>query len=164
MLSDGSPVGIAFYESPATRVDLIESIRIVAEVDVTETTNVEDAFVRKDELLVLSPENEVDAVRTLDGRREALRDRTAPVVLLLLRGGDAESALRNSPSLASWVRNAEYDPRPAALDLESEARRFHEATSMTPREWLEHWRAGRIDDTLEANLLYQRALLHGDER
>src|SRR5205823_273993 len=101
------------------------------------------------------------AVLALDGRREALLDRTAPAILFLLKGGSGEHELRKAFGLASWLQGREFDPEPEELDVERERERFAEIAGRSPDDWLQAWRRGEIADTLENSFLYQRALVIG---
>ncbi len=164
LLHQNSPVCLVLYSSVGTLDDTIETVRLVAPTSwrPTRTTNVEDAFKKQDEPLLLTPDDEVSAILTLDGRREALVERSEPVVVFLLKGGSGEQSLRRAPNLASWLRDGIFDPEPAEIDVEQEQRRFVEVTGRSPRQWLDVWQRGEIPDTLDNNVLYQRALLLGE--
>jgi hypothetical protein len=163
ILNDQSPVAVVFYSSHAAREDLLDLARLMApsERPIRQTDNVDDAFRELDTILLLTPADEQAAVLTLDGRRDALRDRTAPVVLFLLRGGSADERLRTEAAgLESWLRGMEYDPeRLTPLDLTSERTQFEQQTGQAPEAWLSAWRRGDIEDTLDNNLLAHRATL-----
>lgn len=165
LLHQKSPVGLVLYSSIGTLNDTIETVQLVAPSSwqPTRTTDVEDAFRKQDEPLLLTPDDEVAAIMTLDGRREALVDRTEPVILFILKGGGAEQALRWAPNLAGWLRDAVFDPEPAEIDLEQEQLRFAEETGRSPQQWLDAWRRGEIADTLDNNIIYQRAMLLGED-
>jgi hypothetical protein len=158
-----SPVAVVFYQSPSAREESLELAVLLAppEKQQRRTVSVEDAFHNEDTLLFLTPEDEQGAVLALDGRRDALRNRTAPVVLFLMSGGDAEKRLRSDAAgLESWLRGMEYDPeRRAHLDVEGERARFKKKTGLSPEEWLARWREGSIADTTESNFLSHHAAL-----
>jgi hypothetical protein len=61
-----------------------------------ETVAINDVFQpeSKDEVLLITPADEVEAVRTLEGRREALLKREAPAILFLMQDGSAEHVLK----------------------------------------------------------------------
>jgi len=164
LLHQNSPVCLVLYSSIGTLDDTIETVRLVAPSlwRPTRTTDVEDAFRKQDEPLLLTPDDEVAAIMTLDGRREALIERAAPVIMFLLKGGSGEQALRRAPNLAGWLRDAIFDPEPGELDVEQEQCRFAEVTGRSPRQWLDAWQRGDIPDTLDNNVIYQRALLLGE--
>jgi hypothetical protein len=157
-------VCLVLYANVGTLEDTIETVRLVAPItwQPTRTTDVEDAFRKPDEPLLLTPVDEVEAIMTLDGRREALIDRTAPVVLFVLKGGSGEQALHGAPNLAGWLRDGTFDPEPAEIDVAEEQTRFAKIAGSSPRQWLEAWQRGEIPDTLDNNVLYQRALLLGE--
>ncbi|MEP7122076.1 MAG: hypothetical protein ABJE95_14250 [Byssovorax sp.] len=163
ILSEDTPVAVVFYQSPSAREEILELATILApaERQYRRTANVHDAFSEEDMILFLTPEDEQRAVLTLDGRREALRNRTAPVVLFLMSGGDGEKRLRNDAAgLESWLRGMEYDPeRLAPIDVEAERARFAEKTGLLPEDWLIRWRGGSIADTTENNFLSHHAAL-----
>ena len=158
-----SPVAVIFYQSPSAREELLELATILAppERQHRRSLNVEDAFSDEETILFLTPEDEQDAVLALDGRREALRNRTAPVVLFLMSGGDGEKRLReDAAGLESWLRGMVYDPeRRASFDIEGERARFEEKTGLSPEAWLIGWRGGSIADTTENNFLSHHAAL-----
>jgi hypothetical protein len=158
-----SPLSLVLYSSPAALNEVLETVRLVApeEWKLIRTSDVEDAFVKPDVPLLLTPDNEAAAVLTLDGRREALLSRTAPAILFLLKDGSGEQQLRRAPGLASWLQGREFDPEPAQIDVEQERTRFTEIAGRSADEWLEAWGRGEIPDTLENSFLYQRALLLG---
>jgi hypothetical protein len=152
---------VVFYYSPTARSDGIETVRLVAPEawHLVETDAVEDAFQKPDTPLLLLPDDEAAAVATLDGRREALQDRTKPAILFLLKGGSGERTLRDAAGLASWLRGKEFDPEPPELDVNAERLRFKTLAGRPVEAWLEAWRRGEIPDTLDNNLLCQQALL-----
>lgn len=163
ILRKESPVAVVFYQSPSAREELLELAAILGppERQQRRSVNVEDAFRDEETLLFLTPEDEQGAVLALDGRREMLRNRTAPVVLFLMSGGDGEKRLRgDAAGLESWLRGMEYDPeRRASFDIEGERARFKEKTGLSPEAWLVGWRGGSIADTTENNFLSHHAAL-----
>ena len=163
ILREESPIAVIFYRSPSAREEILEMAAILAppERQQRRSVNVEDAFCDGETLLFLTPEDEQSAVLLLDGRREALRKRTVPVVLFLISGGDGETRLReDAAGLENWLRGMEYDPeRLAPLDVEGERARFEEKTGLSPEQWLVGWRGGAIADTTENNFLSHHAAL-----
>lgn len=161
-LQSGRPLFIVYYEEPGARERLIEEVKLLAppEAAVRQTTSVEEAFTAEPAVLLLTPENERAAVELLEGGRELLRNRTLPVVLFLLRGGEAQRTLAELPALSSWVSGVQIDPeRVGGLDVEAERARFQEGAGCTPEEWLADYREGRIPDTLESMLRLHHALV-----
>jgi hypothetical protein len=163
-LREGAPLCLVLYPNLGALDDLIETVRLVAPEhwELSRTADVEDAFHKGNAPLLLTPDNEAAAVRTLDGRREALVDREAPVILFLLKNGSGEQELKMAPGLASWLRESIYDPEPEEIDVEQERAQFEKIAGCSSRQWLEAWRRGEISDTLENSFLYQRALLLED--
>ncbi|MCC6554265.1 MAG: hypothetical protein IT372_14885 [Polyangiaceae bacterium] len=129
------------------------------EWDIDRADDVEDAFRDPEIPLLLTTEDEAGAVEVLNGRRDQLEERSAPVILFLLKGGSGARALREAEGLESWVRGQQYDPESAEIDVDQERNDFKAATCLPPEEWLAAWRHGRIPDTLKNNFAYQRALL-----
>jgi hypothetical protein len=129
------PLSLILYSSPAALEDVLETVRLIAPggLNLARTRDVEDAFTKPDVPLLLTPDHEANAVATLDGRREALLDRTAPAILFLLKDGSGEQELRRSFGLASWLQGREFDPEPAQLDLERERERLRSRTYTTWR-------------------------------
>ena len=161
ILQEGTPLGLVLYPDLGALGDVIETVQLVAPESLRfiYTRDVEDAFTRLASPLLLTPDDEVATVRTLDGRREALLSREAPVILFLLKGGEGERALRHAPGLASWLQGRAFDPEPAVVELERERAAFEGLAGRTPRAFLAAWNQGELPDTLTNNLLYQRALL-----
>lgn len=161
LLDEGDPICLVLYPSFGALEETIETVRLLAPSTWTlaRTADVEDAFRNLDVPLLLTPSDEVAAVRRLDGKRDALVERTAPVVLFVLKGGAAEHALAEAPGLASWLRGRVFDPEPEEIDVEQELRKFEQEAGRPPRDWLDAWYRGEIGDTLENNLRYQTALL-----
>ena len=164
VLHEGSPISCVYYADLVGREDTAELLEAFAQDShvVRRTARVDDAFdeaCAKTALLLL-PDDERDAVLELDGRREALAERQAPVVLFLLRDGQGARALAEAPGLAGWLRGRDVDPeRLDAMDLEAESASFEKDTGRTAAAWLSAWRAGELTDTLGNNLTLQRALL-----
>jgi hypothetical protein len=157
-------VGVVFYRDDESRENLVELARLLAPEHrpLRQTTAVEDSFeaTSKDTVLILTPVDEVEAVRTLEGRREALLDRSAPVVLFLMQGGSAETFLnQEAPGLTSFLRGLMYDPEPPINEVDLEERRvgFKEKYGRSPEEWFQAWRRDELDDTAENNLTAHEA-------
>ena len=119
--------------------------------------NVVDALAASlDELVMLSPCDEVAAVEELDGCHERFLDRTVPLVLLLQHGGAGDHALGRCISLMGWLRGNIVDPDDMPpFDATAERIEFFAATGQTPESWLKDHRSGRQTDTA----LIWRALL-----
>jgi hypothetical protein len=159
-LQSQTPVVIVLYEDAGLREELIADMKALAPAGATfrQSSDVEDAFREPGSLLFLIPRDERQAIFSLDGRRDALLERQAPVVLLLVRDGDGMRSLTEAPGLASWVQGSEVDPHHLEqIDLHRERKLFKEKTGRWPEEWLEAYRSGRIPDTLENGLWATRA-------
>jgi hypothetical protein len=163
ILQGDGPVGVVFYSSPSDRESLIELCHLLAPTNrpIERTKAVEAAFQDLDALLLITPDDEHRAVLMLDGRREALRDRTAPALLFLLRDGDGERELRASAAaLESWLRGNEYDTdNPGRIDRDARLKDFEAEAGCSPVEFLAAWRHGEIQDTAQNNVLAHRAAL-----
>jgi hypothetical protein len=159
-----APLSLVLYSSPAALEEVIETVRLVAPeaLKLVRTRDVEDVFTKPGVSLLLTPDDELASVVTLDGRREALVDRTATAILFLLKDGSGERELRRAFGLASWLQGREFDPEPAQLHVEEERARFARDTGRSPDAWLAAHGRGEIPDTLENSFLYQRALLLGE--
>jgi hypothetical protein len=118
ILRDGSPLVVVYYPSRGERDDAVDEVRLLAPdaVTVTRENHIDAAFAHPDAIVLLVVDDEEGAVRRLDLDRDRLLRRTAPAVLFLLSGGDAERSLMRHPSLASWLRGREYDPDRAEPD------------------------------------------------
>jgi hypothetical protein len=163
LLHGDGPVCVVFYSNLPDRESLLELCELMAppERRIERTADVETAFSNLDTLLLLTPENEHSAVLTLDGRREALRDRTAPILLFLIRGGSGERELRTSAAaLENWLRGNEYDPdRSGRIDIDARRTEFESEAGCSPAAFLAAWRRGEIQDTAQNNVLAHRAAL-----
>jgi len=105
----------------------------------------------------MDPEDEAAAVSFLDRNRDHFDEVTARFLLLLLRGGAGERALKDAPSLASFAREASFEV--AARPRREDARAaFVNRNGMVPEEWLRQWRAGALPDTLDNNYALSEAL------
>jgi hypothetical protein len=161
LLQSNRPLVILFYDEPLARERLMAEIEVLAPdaVPIRRSSSLQDAFSSEPGLLLLTPQNEREAVELLEGGRELLRERPHPVVLFLLRGGAAQEALAELPGLSSWVNGVQIDAeRAGEVDVEEERSRFQEEVGRSPEEWLADYRAGRIPDTQDNFLRSHRAL------
>jgi hypothetical protein len=167
MLAGPDPIGVVFYRDDETRGDLLELCGLLAPVGIPlrRTAAISDAFTEADKgtLLLVVLENpiaEMDAIRTLEGRREKLLDREAPALVFLMQGGSAEDILnRDAPAISSFLRGLTYDPEPPP-NLEDLAERrvsFEKEHGRTPDEWLASFRRDEIEDNAENNLTAHEA-------
>lgn len=160
----GDGIAVIYYPDLGLRDWLVAEVETIANVEpVARVDSVEAALARPDALVLLLPQDEQAAVGELDGARDRLLEprRAFPVVLFLLREGNGAKALREAPSLASWIRGSDPDPeRLAEIDEETERRAFREETGTTPEEWLKTWRAGELRrDARGFSLTYRASLL-----
>jgi hypothetical protein len=164
LLAGRDPIGVVFYRDDESREDLLDLCEMLAPTDrqLVFADAVDDAFRREnnDVVLLITPIDEAEAVRTLEGRREELLDREAPAILFLMQDGSAERVLnRDAPALSSFLRGLTYDPEPPVNEREIDERRarFTEAHGRTPDEWLQAWEHDEIEDTANNNLTAQEA-------
>lgn len=124
---------------------------------------VEAALAEPSRLVLLVPENEREVVLELDASRDRLLEaqRSQPVVLFLIRGGDGQRALAaEAMSLASWVGGSDADPEALAqVDPNAEREAFQRDVGATPEQWLEGWRGGSRPHTSENFRTAYRAML-----
>lgn len=164
LLRSGRPIACVLYEDWAAREQLIELSYLVApsNYEVHRTESVADV-VREDlrgTLLLLVPDNEIEAVRNLDAHREAIEQRAAPLVIFLLRRGPGLQELSARRKLESLLGDQELDPEDLdTFEMELERQRFCDLVAQTPEEWLSDWRAGKKADSPENNLRFHQALL-----
>lgn len=162
LLRGGDPVAVVFYRDEDAREDLLGLCQVLAGKEIRRTDVVDDVFLPQNAsvLLALTPVDEREAVRVLDGRREQLLVRSAPAVLFVLQGGSAEAALNSeAPALSNFLRGLTYDPTPPPDDIELATSReaFHLRHGRTPEEWLASWQEGELADTEENNFIAHEA-------
>lgn len=160
----GDNIVVVYYPDLGVRDWLVDEVESIAGADASvRTESVRDAHQHPEALVLLRPSNERAVVEELDGMRDQFLEpkRAHPVVLFLLRDGDGARALREAPSLASWVRGSDPDPeRLAEVDVEAERRAFEQEAGTTPEEWLARWRANEIPmETRTVVLSYRASLL-----
>lgn len=163
-LHGGQPLVVLLYEHPQHRADLLEQLPLLLDQDVAwrQTSEVSDLFDHPEEVVLLCPDDEAAALRALSGQRELLVDRTQPVVLFLLRGGSAQSHLADTDmaGLSSWLQGSIVDIHALETpDVVTGEQDFIALAGQAPADWLRAWREGRLDDTLDNQLLYHRAAL-----
>lgn len=160
LLEWGEPLGIAFYPEHTAKADLIARMRALAPPrSVHEVRRGEDAlpFVDDDALVLVEPDDEQAAVSFFNSNRDHFEDVRARVLILLLRGGEGERALKGAVALASFARDASFEV--AARPLRENGRlAFAERHGADPDQWLGQWRDGRLPDTLENNYTLGEAL------
>ncbi|MEO5726012.1 MAG: hypothetical protein ABI134_15380 [Byssovorax sp.] len=164
LLRTGKPLACVLYEDFAAREALVELSYLIApnEFELRRTEELEESLDpgQRNAVVLFVPHNEIEAIRGLDARRAQLAQRTAPMVLFLLRRGSGVQELAVRRGLAALLRDQEVDPDEidrAAIDLERA--RFCSELRQTPEEWLEAWRAGQKADTPANNLVLHQALL-----
>lgn len=160
LLEWDEPLGIAFYPDHAAKADLIARMRALAEPrEVYEIRRGEDALplVDHDALILVDPESEEAAVSFFERNRDHFDDARARLLILLLRGGAGERALKDAPALASFAREASFEvaPRPRREEVRVAFERRH---GVEPEGWLRRWREGALPDTLENNYTLGEAL------
>lgn len=125
--------------------------------------DVESALAEPSRLVLLVPPNEREIVLDLDASRDRLLEaqRTQPIVLFLIRGGDGQRALgAEAMSLASWIGGSDADPDALAqVDLTAEREEFQRELGMTPEAWLDLWRGDSLPRTAENFRTSYRAML-----
>jgi len=140
----------------------VESI-VAADTAPIHVQDLEAALVEPSRLALLVPKDEREAVLDLDANRERLIEtqRTQPIVLFLLRGGDGQRLLAAQPvSLASWIEGSDADPDELAqVDPRAEREAFQRDLGATPEGWLEGWREGSVPRTSENFRTAYRAML-----
>jgi hypothetical protein len=159
-LRSGNPIIVVLYEDAGLREELMSEMEALLPIGckVLRSSDMAEAFRTPDTFLFLTPPDERQALLALDGRRDALLDRRAPIILLLLRDGDGVRSLSEVPGLASWLQGNEIDPyRLQQIDWKQEREAFERQTGLSPEGWLAAYRAGRLPDTLENGLLATQA-------
>jgi hypothetical protein len=107
--------------------------------DPVRTHDVDEALTESSRLVLLVPANEREAVFDLDAGRSRLDVRSQPIVLFLLRYGDAHRALL---SLGSWIGDVAADPDAVAeIDVSATRATFERDVGQTPEVWLAAWRS-----------------------
>lgn len=160
LFEHGAPISIAVYNDLASRDELMERLEALASpMPTRRVRSGEEAlgFVGEEALVLVDPRDPPETVAFFDRWRDHVLEAKARFVLLLLRGGSGEDALRDAPSLASFARDAifEVGGGPTLADLE---RAFEERHGKTYRDWLAAWRSGSVPDTMENNHILSEAL------
>lgn len=163
-LHGGQPLVVLLYEHSQHCADLLAQLPLLLDegVPCRQTAQVAEVFAAPNTVILLCPDNEEEALRALSGQRELLVDRSQPVVLFLLRGGSAQQLFSDAAmaGLSSWLQGSILDihaletPNPAAGSDE-----FAALTGQTPADWLRAWLHGALEDSLDNQLLYHRAVL-----
>jgi hypothetical protein len=164
LLRTGKPLACVLYEDFAAREALVELSYLIApnEFELRRTEELDESLdpAQRNAVVLFVPHNEIEAIRGLDAGRAALAQRTAPMVLFLLRRGSGLQELAVRRGLAAMLREQEVDPDEIdRASTEQERARFCAELRQTPEEWLESWRAGQKADTPESNLVLHQALL-----
>lgn len=109
--------------------------------------------------LVIAPVAEQEeSVERLDALRDSLGGRSAPLVLLVPRGGAAMEKLRLSPYLESWVRGRVLDRELLeASDEHAERDAFIEHAGCSPEDFIAAVERGDTEGKYSDNMLLQRA-------
>jgi len=160
LLEWGEPLGIAFYPNYAEKADLVARMKALAQPrQVHEVRRGEEAldFVGCDCLVIVDPEQEEEAVSFFDRCRDHFEAGPAQILLLLLRGGAGERALKDAPALASFARDASFEVS-ARPNMEQARADFGRRHGLNPEDWLGRWRNGDLPDTLENNHVLSEAL------
>lgn len=151
---DRDPGGIAIVWCPLDAgmrdwlVSQVESLAVNRTPTVVHT--VDEALGSPDQLALLVPRDEREAVEDLDASRERIRSeeapRTQPIVLFLFRDGDGQKALAGAASLRSLSGGSDPDPEALAeVDVDEERARFEQRTGTTPELWLAGWHEGTVE-------------------
>lgn len=162
--SQGPLVLVHAYDD-AERDEVKRLFEVVAPTGtlIAETTSLEVALREKDKLVFLISDDEVECLRALDRRRDELEPRARPLVVFIVKGGEASRALGDLPALASFVRGHEIDPREDDRVDASQRADFETRTGLTPAAWLAKYRSGEFSDDADSNALAAEALLYEDE-
>ncbi|MCB9744363.1 MAG: hypothetical protein H6741_22065 [Alphaproteobacteria bacterium] len=158
-----SPIVVVFFADFGLREHVMEELELLADVDweIRRVKTVEEALeAPPSSMVLLIPDDEVQAVQELAGARDNLIDREVPLVLLLLRDREGATALASSISLSSWVRGNAVDPEMLAeVDIESERADFRSAVGMTPEQWLHDHRETGSQNLTDLSRTYRALLL-----
>lgn len=156
-----APIAVVAYTDAQQLQDLLETARGLASTEhvFMRAATVNEALSRNavEAFVVLVPENEVDAIRELELRRDEALERRAPLLVCLLRDGGGFAALAEAFGLASVLRGHTADA--ATVDPERACREFAERHGRAPGDWLAAWARGELPDTLENNIALSEALL-----
>lgn len=160
LFENHAPISIAVYNDLSARDELVERLEALAAPTPTKRAQTgEEALALADEpsLVLVDPRDPPATVAFFDRWRDLFLERQAQFVLLLLRGGSGEDALRDAPSLASFAREASFEvpEGPRLADLEAA---FEHRYGKSYQNWLVEWRSGSLPDTLENNHILSEAL------
>lgn len=162
---DHGGLAVVLYPDFGLRDWIVEEVESLAPSDARtiRVRTVEEALQNPDMLALLVPDDEVEAVRDLDGSRDRALSppRSQPIVLFLLRHGDGiRTMATEAPSMESWASGSNVDPEAlAAVDITAERQSFREETTMSPEEWLVRWRNDEVPRVGANFALAYRAML-----
>jgi hypothetical protein len=164
LLEWDEPLGIAFFSDHATKADLIARLRALADprdVHIVHEAAKALPFANNNALIIIDPQNEKDTVLFFDRNRDHFEGVKARFLILLLRGGSGEQALKDAPALASFARDASFEISSPPHRDDARAT-FQERNDVTPEEWLRRWRSGELPDNQENNYILSDALVLED--
>lgn len=162
---DKGGVAVIWCPDLGLRDWLVGEVESVAAADAhpVRKEDVEAALAEPSRLVLLVPQNEYEVVLELDASRDRVLEaqRSQPIVLFLIRGGDGQRALAaEAMSLASWIGGSDADPDAIAhVDAKVEREAFEHDLGITPETWLEGWRKGSRPQTAENYRTAYRAML-----
>ena len=162
---DKGGVAVVWCPDLGLRDWLVGEVESIASADAqpVRKDDVEPALAEPSRLILLIPQNEREVVLDLDASRDRLLEtqRTQPIVLFLIRGGDGQRTLgAEAISLASWIGGSDADPDALAqVDPNAERVNFQHELGMTPEVWLDRWRSGSLPRTAENFRTAYRAML-----
>ncbi|MBA2322409.1 MAG: hypothetical protein H0V89_14790 [Deltaproteobacteria bacterium] len=132
-------MAVIWYGDRGELPELIEEVESLLPpgLAVTRAAETRAATENPGKAVLLVSEDEADLVADLEVCRDQLLDRTAPMVVFLMRGGTGQRQLAESPGFASWVRGSDPDPHQLAqIDRDTERAHFESETGATPEAWL----------------------------
>lgn len=158
------PLLVVLYGYEQQRQDLLEQVPLLLPpgTPIRVVHDPDEMFSDGSTVLLLTPFDELEALRVIEGRREGLLDRQRPAVLFLLRGGSAMKHLSSveSAGLLSWLRGRIIDvDRVDQIDAPRARARFTQLTGRVPEDWLKDWYHGALDDTEQNQALFHQASL-----
>jgi hypothetical protein len=159
-LRSGDPVVIVTWHDEAELAEYREltELWLSAEHEVKEVSALPEAMAWEGAAIWVATDPTA-AMDALSARRDALRDREAPIVLFIFHRDENIRHLRDRLDLASWVRGNLVEPWTLSqVDFPGRREAFEAEHHQPPERWLAGWRSGAFPDDEHHTQIFFEAL------